>query len=180
MPWLETDPVTERKRFIMGWLSGEFAVAEFCRRHEISRKTGYKWIARYEREGPEGLEDRSKRPGNCPGAVEPDLIEEAIRIRYSRHQILGARKVRPWLVGLYSDQDIPCERTLHRHFVRRGLVKKRRRSRISQVRYVTHRYSLDRPSVPPRALGREPTLVARQLVLQRPAAGSFHVERASQ
>ena len=53
-------------------------------------------------------------------------------------------------------------------------------SRISQVRYVTHRYSLDRPSVPPRALGREPTLVARQLVLQRPAAGSFHVERASQ
>jgi len=71
MPWLETDPVTERKRFIMEWLSGDFAVAELCRRHEISRKTGYKWIARYEREGPEGLEDRSKRPGNCPGAVEP-------------------------------------------------------------------------------------------------------------
>ncbi len=98
MPWLETDPVTERKRFIMEWLSGEFAVAELCRRHEISRKTGYKWIARYEREGPEGLEDRSKRPGNCPGAVEPDLIEEVIRIRYSRRQILGARKVRPRLV----------------------------------------------------------------------------------
>ena len=61
MPWLETDPVTERKRFIMEWLSGEFAVSELCRRHEISRKTGYKWIARYEREGPEGLEDRSTR-----------------------------------------------------------------------------------------------------------------------
>ncbi len=38
MPWLETDPVTERKRFIMEWLSGELAVAELCcRRHEISR-----------------------------------------------------------------------------------------------------------------------------------------------
>ena len=40
MPWLETDPVIERKRFIMEWLSGEFAVSELCRRHEISRKTG--------------------------------------------------------------------------------------------------------------------------------------------
>ena len=54
MPWLETDPVTERKRFIMEWLSGEFAVAELCRPHEISRKTGYKWIARYERERQSG------------------------------------------------------------------------------------------------------------------------------
>ncbi len=129
MPWLETDPVTERKRFIMEWLSGELAVAELCRRHEISRKAGYKWIARYEREGPEGLEDRSRRPGDCPWAAEPDVIEEAIRIRYSRRQPLGARKVRPQLVGLYADRDVPCERTLHRHFVRRGLVKKRRRSR---------------------------------------------------
>ena len=38
MTWLETDPVTERKRFIMEWLSGEFSVSELCCRHEISRK----------------------------------------------------------------------------------------------------------------------------------------------
>jgi len=83
------------QRFIMEWLSGEFGVAELCRRHEISRKTGYKWIARYERDGPEGLEDRSRRPGSCPWGTDVDLIEEAIRIRYSRRQPLGARKVRP-------------------------------------------------------------------------------------
>ena len=129
MPWLETDPVTERKRFIIEWLSGEFTVAELCRRHEISRKTGYKWIARYEREGPEGLEDRSRRAHDCPWATAPDLIEEAVRIRYSRRQVLGARKVRPRLIALYPDRDVPCVRTLHRHFIRRGLVKKRRRSR---------------------------------------------------
>ena len=117
------------QRFIMEWLSGEFGVAELCRRHEISRRTGYKWIARYERDGPEGLEDRSRRPGSCPWGTDVDLIEEAIRIRYSRRQPLGARKVRPRLVALHPDQDMPCERTLHRHFVRRGLVEKRRRSR---------------------------------------------------
>ena len=128
MSWLETDPVTERKRFIMEWLSGELPVTELCRRHEISRKSGYKWIARYEREGPQGLEDRSRQPHSCAWSAEPDLIEEAIRIRYSRRQVIGARKIRPRLVTLHPDREIPSERTLHRHFLRRGLVKKRRRS----------------------------------------------------
>jgi putative transposase len=129
MPWLETDPVTERKRFIMEWLSGELSVVELCRRHEISRKTGYKWIRRYEREGPDGLEDRSRRPEGCPWAADPELIEEAVRIRYSRTRPLGARKVRNQLVERFPDQEIPSKRTLHNHFVRRGLVQKRRRSR---------------------------------------------------
>jgi len=129
MTWLETDPVTERKRFIMEWLSGRLAMTELCRRHEISRKTGYKWIGRYEREGPEGLEDRSRRPHDCPWAAQSEVIEEAIRLRYSRRQLLGARKVRPRLVELFGEQGVPSERTLHNHFLRRGLVKKRRRSR---------------------------------------------------
>jgi putative transposase len=129
MPWLETDPVTERKRFIMEWQSGELGVAELCRRHGISRKTGYKWITRYEREGPGGLEDRSRRPHDCPWAADPELIDEAVRLRYSRRQRLGVRKIRPRLIAMYPDRDVPSERTLHNHFVRRGLVKKRRRSR---------------------------------------------------
>jgi putative transposase len=61
-PWLETDPVTERKRFITEWQTSELGVAELCPRHGISRTTGYKWIARYEQDGPDGLEDRSRRP----------------------------------------------------------------------------------------------------------------------
>ena len=129
MPWMETDPVTERKRFIMEWLSGGLAVAELCRRHEISRKTGYKWIARYEREGPDGPEDRSTRPRTCPWATDPELIEEAIRIRYSRTRPLGARQVRNQLLKRFPDGEIPSKRTLHNHFVKRGLVQKRRRSR---------------------------------------------------
>lgn len=129
MPWLETDPVTERKRFIMEWQSGELGVTELSRRHDISRKTAYKWIARYERDGPDGLEDRSRRPHSCPWAADSELIEEAVRLRYSRRQRLGVRKIRPRLIEMYPDRVIPSERTLHNHFVRRGLVQKRRRSR---------------------------------------------------
>ena len=45
MPWLETDPVTERKRFVVEAQGGLFSHTELCRRHNISRRTGYKWLA---------------------------------------------------------------------------------------------------------------------------------------
>lgn len=127
MPWLETDPVTERKRFIMEWLAGDFSVSELCRRHDISRKTGYKWVERYQAEGPDGLLDRSHRPSSCPHATPPHVLEEACRIRTSRRRLIGAKKVRNRLLTEHPDWPIPSRRTLHRHFVKQGLVPKRRR-----------------------------------------------------
>ncbi|MEM7600875.1 MAG: helix-turn-helix domain-containing protein, partial [Verrucomicrobiota bacterium] len=41
------------------YLRGTFTVTELCQRYCVSRKTGYKWIDRYVRRGPEGLEDYS-------------------------------------------------------------------------------------------------------------------------
>ena len=52
MPWLETDPMNERKRFILEATGGLFSHTELCLRHGVSRKTGYKWLERYESEDP--------------------------------------------------------------------------------------------------------------------------------
>jgi putative transposase len=127
MPWLETDPVIERRRFILEWLGGDFTVAELCRRHDISRKTGYKWIERYEAEGPDGLADRFHHPLSCPHATPLHVLDEACRIRTSRRRMIGAKKVRSRLLTEHPDWPVPSRRTLHHHFVQRGLVPKRRR-----------------------------------------------------
>lgn len=127
MPWLETDPVIERRRFILEWLDGRFNVAELCRRHDISRKTGYKWIERYRAEGPDRLQDRSHQPHSCPHATPLQVLDEACRIRTSRRTLIGAKKVRNRLVTEHPDWPVPSRRTLHHHFVERGLVPKRRR-----------------------------------------------------
>ena len=47
--------MTERKRFVVEAQGGLFSHTELCRRHNISRLTGYKWLERYEAEGPDGL-----------------------------------------------------------------------------------------------------------------------------
>ena len=51
MPWLETAPMDQRSRFIDAHLAGGFTMTELCLRFQISRRVGYKWIARYDAEG---------------------------------------------------------------------------------------------------------------------------------
>jgi len=54
MPWLETAPVDERIRFIQDALRDRFTISELCARYGVSRRVGYKWLARYDEEGRRG------------------------------------------------------------------------------------------------------------------------------
>ncbi|PYN26894.1 MAG: hypothetical protein DMD99_03920 [Candidatus Rokuibacteriota bacterium] len=68
MPWLETSPVEQRERFIHDHRLELYTMAELCTRYGISRKTGYKWLDRFEEAGRQGLRDRSRAPRRCPTA----------------------------------------------------------------------------------------------------------------
>ena len=57
MTWLETAPVEERERFIDDHRLGLYTMTEFCARYAVSRKTGYKWLARYDAGGRAALCD---------------------------------------------------------------------------------------------------------------------------
>src|SRR5213596_305609 len=62
MPWRETLAMDERLRFVQDVHRPGWSIAELCRRYEVSRKTGYKWLRAYERGGPAALADGSHRP----------------------------------------------------------------------------------------------------------------------
>ncbi|MFL5259014.1 MAG: helix-turn-helix domain-containing protein, partial [Hyphomicrobiales bacterium] len=62
MGWKETCAVDERMRFVMAAEQCEEPFAVLCRRFGVSRKTGYKWLERYDSEGVTGLVDRSRAP----------------------------------------------------------------------------------------------------------------------
>jgi putative transposase len=62
MPWQEMSPMDERVQFIADHQRGLYAMTELCARYGISRKTGYKWLARYALEGACGLVERSHAP----------------------------------------------------------------------------------------------------------------------
>ena len=58
MPWEGVTVMDQKVRFVSEYLDGYFSIAELCRQFNVSRKTGYKWIGRYEEYGSRGLEER--------------------------------------------------------------------------------------------------------------------------
>lgn len=52
MPWSEMSPMDQRTQFIADCLRASLNVTELCELYGVSRKTGYKWIDRYLRQGP--------------------------------------------------------------------------------------------------------------------------------
>lgn len=67
MPWLETDVRDQRVQFVVTVRRGTTTVTETCRAFGISRKTGYKWLAREAEAGSVAvLADRSRRPHQSP------------------------------------------------------------------------------------------------------------------
>src|SRR2546425_8680798 len=90
MPWEERSLMDVRLRFVQDVHRPGWSIAEVCRRYQVSRKTGYKWLTRYERTGPAGLDDRSHRPYSCPHATPPAVVEQILGLQ--RRYRWGARE----------------------------------------------------------------------------------------
>jgi putative transposase len=128
MPWSETLPMDQKTQFIADVLRGGLPIIELCDDYGISRKTGYKWIDRYLKQGPQGLRDRSRRPENSPNSTAPELVHALLEAR-RRHPHWGAKKLLKILRGKHPRWPWPQRSTVCEILKRHGLVPKKRRRR---------------------------------------------------
>src|SRR6266446_4821198 len=126
MPWNETCAMTERMKFVALVEEGDETIAALCRRFGISRKTGYKLLARYAAEGMDGLCDRSHAARHHPNAVS-EIIESRIVALRSEHPSWGPRKLRARLRMIEPEMHWPTASTMGNILRRHGLVVPRRR-----------------------------------------------------
>lgn len=75
MAWRETCVQEERFSFMEAWQRSGMSFAEVCRLFSVSRKTGYKWLGRYEAGGLEALRDQSRAPKRHTNGVLPEVTE---------------------------------------------------------------------------------------------------------
>jgi transposase InsO family protein len=125
MAWKETCVMDERLMFVSAFVSGERTMAELCRYYGVSRKTGYKWVERYQAEGPAGLVDRSRAPHHHPTAIDEERETAIIALR-SAHPTWGAKKLKRWLEVKRSEQAWPACSTIAEMIDRHGLVRRRK------------------------------------------------------
>lgn len=118
----------ERAAWVADYQGGE-RISDIAERYQVSRKTVYKWIARHELYGEEGLRELSRAPHEHPQAVSP-LWRERIRAARLGHRRWGARKLAWWLEQHQHDGEarVPSASTIGRVLSEMGLIEKRRRS----------------------------------------------------
>lgn len=116
MPWKAVSVMSLRKEFVTLAEVNMISFSELCRRFNISRKTGYKWLNRYRQEGEVGLGDRSRRPHRIARRISASMEQEILKLRKGRYW--GARKIRKRLQVL-GRPAVPAASTitavLHRH-----------------------------------------------------------------
>lgn len=98
-------------------------MVDLCREFGISRKTGYKFKARFERLGENGLADQSRAPRVIPHKTPPEVIELILEER-RQHPTWGARKIKATLVG--RGHSIPSHGVIERALSKAGLTKTRK------------------------------------------------------
>jgi transposase InsO family protein len=122
----------QRLQFVTDALSARFTMTELCIRYGVSRRIGYKWLARFTEDGKRGLVDRSRRPHACPTQIRPVLAELLCEFR-RLHPDWGARKLLHVLRRRHPEiEDWPAASTAADLLARRGLVRHRRRRRDRQ------------------------------------------------
>jgi putative transposase len=94
MPWQEQSPMEQRLQLVREYLSGLFSMSELAEQYSVSRKTAYKWVARYvaSEEDVTALRDQSRRPHTSPTATDPAVVEALLALR-RRHPRRGPKKL---------------------------------------------------------------------------------------
>ena len=126
MPWQETCPVEERLRFVHEFHRLDLPMAQLCRDFGISRKTGYKWLARFEERGRGGLDDRSHAADAHPNATTPKAVEFILSLR-RKFPHWGPKKLRRVLTMKAPAEPCPAASTIGEILRRHGLSKPQRR-----------------------------------------------------
>jgi transposase InsO family protein len=138
MPWREQTTMSQRIEYVELASQEGANLSELCRRFDISRPTGYKWLERHLHN--ELLIDRSKRPHSCPNQTEPPIEAKVIAVRFE-HPTWGGRKIAAYL-HRKGFQDIPHPSTITGILRRNGFIDPKE----SLKRQAYQRFEMDEPN----------------------------------
>ncbi|WP_320716830.1 helix-turn-helix domain-containing protein [Enterobacter bugandensis] len=127
MPWTETRPM-QRLDFIRACHAGTDSFSALCRLFGISRKTGYKWLQRFDPSDLSSLSDRSRAPRSHSRTVPDEVVGHLTALR-QKHPDWGPKKLRMWLLNHHVDFTVPAASTVGDILKREGLVPDRKRKR---------------------------------------------------
>lgn len=124
MPWKERNAMDLRYKFVLLAMEPKSNLSGLCRSFGINRRTGYKWLSRYQSGGVSALVEQSRRPLNCPNETSVEMVLEIVRLRNLK-PTWGAKKIKAYLEDRLVE--VPSRVTIERILERSGLIERKRR-----------------------------------------------------
>jgi putative transposase len=130
MAWELKNVENQRKELTDKYIRGESSMTDLSIEYGVSRKTAYKWVNRYQANGPKGLEDLSKAPKKPYVLFNEGIIDIAIELKL-KHPTWGPKKVLARLKRDFPKLKWPSPTRLYEIFKEYHLVtSKRIRKRV--------------------------------------------------
>jgi len=144
MPFIEKSIMSQRIEFCILASKTGSNMSDLCIRFNISRRTGYKWLARYLEKGLQGLEERSRRPNNFPNKTSTSIDQYVVGLRENDPE-WGAKKLHRIILnhketGMYQYSTVPCKATITKILRRNGLVPADRSKQSAGFERFEHDY----------------------------------------
>jgi transposase InsO family protein len=120
-------------------------VSQFCREHQVSRQTFYKYRRRFDEHGLAGLQEQSRRPLSSPSQTAAAVEEAVLR---KRKQLLeagldhGPQSI-VWALQRDEMPDVPSRSTTWRILTRHGAIVPQPKKRPKSA---TKRFTFSRPN----------------------------------
>jgi len=121
----------QRYKAVQAVLAQGQTVTQVARESNVSRQTIHAWLARYEGEGLEGLNDRSRRPAHCPHQTPPAVEVMVLEMRRS-HPYWGPRRIAVELKRK-GVESAPHESAVYRCLVRAAVIDPATRRRRREM-----------------------------------------------
>ena len=119
----------ERFQLVSLYETGRYSVVKLAEQFGVSRKTVYKWLARFDQGGIGGLYERSRAPHYHPNATRGSVVLAVLRAK-AAHPTWGPAKLKPGAEEPLEVSHVwPAPSTRGAILARHGLVTQRRRRR---------------------------------------------------
>jgi transposase InsO family protein len=117
----EISTVEQRYDAVIAVIRDGLSVSEVAEKVGVSRQSLYRWMARYEEDGLDGLMERSHRPHYIPHQMAADLEARVAELRRF-HPGWGPLRLQHQL-SREGIQELPSHMAIYRALVRHGLIE---------------------------------------------------------
>lgn len=128
MSWRNICPMNEKIKFIAAVKECELSMTDLCNRFVISRKTGYKWLDRYDTHGATGLHDKSSARLTQEHRTADSHVKAILHLK-TKYKNWGPKKLKVWLERKEPLTIWPAASTIGDILKQHGLVERRKARR---------------------------------------------------